>query len=454
MAVVRQSHHLHQRNLQLRRRQRFAPRLEGGEARSGGLARGRRERPVERHRPGEIIEILALRLERGVWRGVIAVGRAPMKIEHEGENEARSRDAYGADCAAEDECQSAQRAHGHATLHRGSELASRPAAEYARLVGAHRHVTTQTTDTRRPRCGAGLRSGTAHAPGPVRAHRLDLPHRPAVGRVRRERRNDVAGSRCHSYGPDPAGGAGTLGRQPVSVHRAPRDRALCDVRHGTQPRALAAYVGAPVEPDAHCKANVQIVFTSKPREKMDDVVQWATAAFGIRYSGGQRDLIAYRGDHAIQGFYITTRGGASVLNTDLALVGLDVQPVWPQVEEKYLGRGRLGTRLGGGSGSGIGIGMVILVVDTTRAAGYTIATLADALAMLTLSVAQSPDHCDPLPSILDLMSSSCGTRDQPAAMTAGDLAFLKALYYLNTGLGPSLSRAQIQDNMTRQLAQR
>jgi hypothetical protein len=219
-------------------------------------------------------------------------------------------------------------------------------------------------------------------------------------------------------------------------------------------RAVAAYVGAPVESEPHCKGNVQIVFTSNPREKMDAVVEWATAAFGIRYSGGQRDLIAYRGDHAIQGFYITTRGGASVLNTDVALVGLDVQPVWPQVEQKYLGSGRLGTRLGGGSGSGIGIGVVILVVDTTGAAGYTIATIADALAMLTLSVAQSPDHCDPLPSILDLMSSSCGTRAQPAAITAGDLAFLKALYYLNTGLGPSLSRAQIQNNMTRQFAQR
>ena len=237
---------------------------------------------------------------------------------------------------------------------------------------------------------------------------------------------------------------------PLTVGLSPADDAYVTARL----RALAAYVGAPVAPDPHCKANVQIVFTSNPREKMDDVVQWATTAFGIRYSGGQRDLIAYRSDHAIQGFYITTRGGASVLNTDVALAGLDVQPIWPQVEQKYLGSGRLGTRLGGGSGSGIGIGMVILVVDTTRAAGYTIATLADALAMLTLSVAQSPDHCDPLPSILDVMSSSCGTREQPATMTAGDLAFLKALYYLNTGLGPSLSRSQIQDNMTRQLAQR
>ena len=105
---------------------------------------------------------------------------------------------------------------------------------------------------------------------------------------------------------------------------------------------------------------------------------------------------------------------------------------------------------GGGSGSGSGIGIVILVVDTTKVAGYTIEALADYLAMLALSVAQSPDHCDPLPSILDLMSSSCGAREMPTAITAGDLAFLKALYYKNTGLGPSLSRDEIVSNMMSQ----
>src|SRR6202041_1165634 len=99
---------------------------------------------------------------------------------------------------------------------------------------------------------------------------------------------------------------------------------------------------------------------------------------------------------------------------------------------------------------GSGIGIVILVVDTTKVAGYTIEALSDSLAMLSLSVAQSPDPCDPLPSILDLMSSSCGAREKPTAITAGDLAFLKALYYKNTGLGGSLSRFQIQDNMMQQ----
>jgi len=238
---------------------------------------------------------------------------------------------------------------------------------------------------------------------------------------------------------------------PLTVGLRPEDNAFVTARV----RALAAYVGAPVQADPRCASNVRMIFTSSPRERMDDVINWATAAFGSRYSGGMRDLIAYRPDHAIQGFYLTTRGGSIVLNTDVALVGLDVLPIWPQIAEKYLGNSHaLGTRLGGGTGSGIGIGVVILVVDTTKIAGYALGTIADSLAMLSLSVAQSPDHCDPLPSVLDLMSSGCGTREKPTAITAGDLAFLKALYYLNTGLGPSLSRDMIQDNMTQQFARR
>jgi hypothetical protein len=133
-----------------------------------------------------------------------------------------------------------------------------------------------------------------------------------------------------------------------------------------------------------------------------------------------------------------------------SLVGLSVLPVWPQIAQKYIGSGGTGTRLAGGSGSGSGIGVVILVIDTAKVVGYTIGSIADYLAMLTLSVVQSPDHCDPLPSILDLMSASCGTREMPTTITAGDLAFLKALYYKNTGLGPSLSRAEINGNMVRQ----
>jgi hypothetical protein len=97
-----------------------------------------------------------------------------------------------------------------------------------------------------------------------------------------------------------------------------------------------------------------------------------------------------------------------------------------------------------------GVLSVILIIDTTKVAGATIGSIADYIAMVSLTVAESPDHCDALPSILDLMSASCGARGRPAGITAGDLAFLKALYFHNTGLGRTLSRDEIQLNMMKQ----
>jgi hypothetical protein len=156
-------------------------------------------------------------------------------------------------------------------------------------------------------------------------------------------------------------------------------------------RALATYVGAPVESDPKCKTNVQIIFTTNPEASMDGVFKWATVYFRNRYSGGMRNLIKFRSDHAIQGWYMTTSGGSIVLNSDVGLVHLNVLPVWPQITQNYISSNYLGSRVSGGSGSGSGIGIVILIVDT-----------------------------------------------------------LKALYYHNTGLGPSLSRDEIQSNMLRQ----
>ena len=239
---------------------------------------------------------------------------------------------------------------------------------------------------------------------------------------------------------------------PLTAGLDPGDNAFVTARL----RALAAYVGAPVQSNPQCKANVHILFTSNPQEQMDAVMNWVTAPgnFGTKYSGGMRDLLAYTSGHAIQGWYMTTSSGPLVLNTDAESVGLDVEPVWPRIAQNWNDVDRVGTRMVGGSGGGIGIAVVILFVDTTKVAGYRIGTIADYLAMLALSMAQSPDHCDSLPSILDLMSSSCGNREKPAAITAGDLAFLKALYYRNTGLSPSLSRAAIEANMMQQLRRR
>jgi hypothetical protein len=204
-------------------------------------------------------------------------------------------------------------------------------------------------------------------------------------------------------------------------------------------RAVAEYVGAPVQSDPKCLDNVTVVFTDNPEQAMQGIVSWAEVFFrrNNRFEAIKR-LIAYTNDHAVQGWYFTTRGGARALTTEIALLPVNLLPIWPQIDPRNNG------------GDTNGIGAVVLIVDVRKIAGTPIGAIADYLAEMSLSVIQSPDHCDPLPSILDLMSSSCGARKKPTALTAGDLAFLKALYYKNTGLGPSMSRADINSNMMRQ----
>ena len=206
-------------------------------------------------------------------------------------------------------------------------------------------------------------------------------------------------------------------------------------------RAVAAYVGAPVHPDLKCTANVQIIFTSDPRAVMGAVQQWGARSLHVRFDHQMEKALEISGEHAIQGWYVTAGGGSSVLNRDPGLVGgIDLQALWPRViptsaQANDANRSILG---------------VILVIDTRMVAGATIGSIADYLAVSALTVIQNPDHCDPLPSILDMESSTCASRDKPTGITAGDLAFLKALYYLNTGLGRTLSRDDIQSHMMKQ----
>lgn len=243
----------------------------------------------------------------------------------------------------------------------------------------------------------------------------------------------VFGNLAHWYG----GRAETI--CPRTVGLTPAYNAFVSARL----RALAAYVGAPVRADEQCQDNVRILFTPEPEKMMAAVPKWAKDYFGPRYPQMRRLLMATSG-HPVQGWYVTSRGSSRELNTDAALLSirsLELMPLWPVV---------IPSAINGWTSRLTGIVSVFLIVDTTKVAGYPIGTIADYVAELALSMVQSPDHCDPLPSILDVMAPSCGTRARPAAFTAGDLAFLKALYYHNTGVGPSLSRDEIQSNMLQQ----
>ncbi len=207
-------------------------------------------------------------------------------------------------------------------------------------------------------------------------------------------------------------------------------------------RALAAYVGAPVQADPHCNDNVRFAFTTEPEKLMGEVLKRAAGKLGVKFPHQMQKQLAFSSTHAVQGYYLTAAGGGRILNADATLLGhVELLPVWPLVVQTGL--------RGAGCCNG-GIVSAIFVIDTTKVAGYTIGSIADYVSLLALSVVELPDHCDPLPSILDLMAPSCASRERPTGITAGDLAFLKALYFHNTGLGPSLSRDEIQLNMMRQ----
>ena len=204
-------------------------------------------------------------------------------------------------------------------------------------------------------------------------------------------------------------------------------------------RAVAEYVGAPVQSDPNCLDNVTVVFTDNPEQAMQGIVSWAEKYFQRNnHFQAIKRLVAYTNDHAIQGWYFTTRGGARVSNTEIALLPVNLLPIWPKIFPRN------------GGGDTNGIGAAVLIVDVRKIVGTPIGAIADYLAVMSMSVIQLPDHCDPLPSILDLMSSSCGAREKPTAITAGDLAFLKALYYKNTAWGGSVSRTDIEANMLEQ----
>ena len=94
--------------------------------------------------------------------------------------------------------------------------------------------------------------------------------------------------------------------------------------------------------------------------------------------------------------------------------------------------------------------LALIVVDANKIAGMAVGPLSDYIAMLALSQARSPDTCSRLPSIVDLMASDCGDREKVAQITAGDLAFLRALYSTNLETPLPLEASAIENQMMRE----
>jgi hypothetical protein len=211
--------------------------------------------------------------------------------------------------------------------------------------------------------------------------------------------------------------------------------------------AVANAVGAPHQSAAQCKHNVLILFTNDPQGQLDAVMKKGSALLGYHYSQQTKKLATF--NRPIQGWYVTsTRNfkGVEAMDEPLQL---------PITNSRYWNRvppGEPGSRLTNLRRSLIIQALVL--VDTNKVRGLTIGSISDYLTMLILSQSESPDTCSQLPSILDLMASNCGDREKPTQVTAGDLAFLRALYLADLEQPLELEQSSIQNNMMRQFDRR
>jgi hypothetical protein len=255
------------------------------------------------------------------------------------------------------------------------------------------------------------------------------------------------------------------------IHQIGRWHAdLCPRVSGLQPAAsafvshrvteVARSVGASAsEGGKGCAGNVQIVFTSKPQQLLDHIARSYPELLGSSRSPG--DATSRR---AIQSWYVT---GTKVMSgwTPPA----EMQPLMMVLQlgvDASTPPGALasdGARVDPASGGGYtGFGsaasyfthgftsellQVFIVVDTDKVAGDSLSSISDYIAMLALTRMHSLDDCSKLPSIIDLLSSGCGKREKPMALTETDTAYLKALYSANLEKTLNLEQGDIRDKM-------
>jgi hypothetical protein len=219
-------------------------------------------------------------------------------------------------------------------------------------------------------------------------------------------------------------------------------------------RAVAAAVGAPVDESTDCKSNVTILFTLEPQKLLNALVKRDNRLLGFHYPGQGKRLATF--SHPIQGWYVTsTRNWQGTETLD------DPMPLGEFGDGAIAAGGSFGPEGGGNVAPGTPgsrldgyrssqVVRALIVVDANQIKGMTIRSISDYLAVLTLSQARALEACSQLPSIMDLMAPGCRADKKPDQVTAGDLAFLRALYAANLETPVDLEESNIENTMTRE----
>lgn len=223
-------------------------------------------------------------------------------------------------------------------------------------------------------------------------------------------------------------------------------------------REIAAMVNAPLLPEQSCKPNVDIVFTRQPQQLLDGVRKEHPILLGYHYAAQAEAIAAVR--YPIQAWYTTEtedeRGLRQIDNpqdrhgSDMIIPpGNPACPhgcTWhfPNARTENVTASRIADSLRSQ------FFHVIVVIDLDKISGLEIGSLADDIASLALAQPQAFDACLAPPSITNLMTPNCAAK--PKAITNMDMAYLRALYRLDTANQFAQQKDQIAYQMGKALA--
>ena len=199
-------------------------------------------------------------------------------------------------------------------------------------------------------------------------------------------------------------------------------------------RQLAAMVGAPVG-DTNCKPNIDIVFTLNPQVLMDKVREKNRVLLGYHNAAQEKTLATVT--HPVQAWYTTQTvdlNGTVYIDDKLrSHGGFYMQDPLNKGSSIYIPDARVAHVTGNHLDDGVSSELyhVIIVIDLAKINGLTMGALSDYAAVLSLARTEAFETCQPVASITNLLSGSCGAELKTGEISGSDLAYLHSLYSID-----------------------
>jgi hypothetical protein len=209
---------------------------------------------------------------------------------------------------------------------------------------------------------------------------------------------------------------------------------------------MAREVGAPTGTlGKDCAVNVEILFTATPQEFLNQIAVNHRQLLGFYYQSERAQVTMF--NRPVQAWYVTgTQSLESptllhpLLNGERGEGASGPGPV--RIDDSHIHQ-RLRSE----------ILHVMIIADINALGRYSLPAIADYIGVLSLTRMTALDSCEALPSIIDLLSTSCSAGKAAAtSVTPADLGLLKALYSADLEGNLNLEQADLQARMLKKLS--